>query len=126
MARKNDAGYPVYVEEDFDVICEVCGTKWDFIDDKMMCPCCGDTLNKVEVATLKEEAFARRRKQEIKTMAYKRKQKKRVTPRNNFLLTWIAYAIVFGGIGFAFYKLCPDLCQPIIDTISNIIDGFRN
>ena len=119
MAKKERALRPVYVEEDFDVICEVCGAKWDFIDDKFKCPNCGDTLNEVEIATLKEEAYTRRRKKELKSNRGKRK---RVAKREKFLLKWVAYLAVFGDAFFVLYKFYPDYVNPIINFIKNFFN----
>ena len=103
-----------HAEEDWDVVCEVCGTKWDFVDDKAVCPICGDTLSKVEIATLKEEAYARRRMKQIKNNGTKTLDKYK-PKREKKLMKYITIIAVFGAMIYAFFKFCPEYSQPIVD-----------
>ena len=111
-----------YLEEDWDVVCEVCGTKWDFVDDKAVCPICGDTLSKVEVAQLKEEAYIRKRQNELKANKNlnAKKQKAGVPKREKKLMKWISFIVVFGTLGYCFYKFCPEYANPIVEFLKNL------
>lgn len=111
-----------YLEEDWDVVCEVCGTKWDFVDDKAVCPICGDTLSKTEIAQLKEEAYIRKRQNELKSEknSNKKKQKTGVPKRENKLIKWISFIVVFGLLGYGFYKFCPEYANPIVEFFQKL------
>ena len=103
-----------HAEEDWDIVCEVCGTKWDFVDDKAVCPICGDTLSKVEIATLKEEAYARRRMKQIST-SDKPKKDKYKPKREKKLMKLVSILFVLGAAGYVFIKFCPEYSAPIVE-----------
>lgn len=114
-----------HAEEDWDVVCEVCGTKWDFVDDKAVCPICGDTLSKVEIAQLKEEAYIRRRQKQLKiesesNLKKKKKQKAGVPKREKKIMKYITFIFVFGTLGYCFYKFCPEYVNPIVEFFQRL------
>ena len=115
---KNNQRYEI-APEDFDVVCEVCGTKWDYIDDKAACPKCGDKLNKVEIATLKEEAYIRRRKKELLEIE---KKKKKLT-RNKTIRSFIIITIVLILSGYVFYRYCPEQTNTVISFLKNVFNN---
>lgn len=90
-----------HAPEDWDVICEKCGTKWDFVDDRAVCPCCGDTLNKVEIATLKEEAYIRRRKKQLAQEQAEKEEQERIAKekqQTKMIISWVVFTAIVIGI----------------------------
>lgn len=111
-----------HAPEDWDIVCEVCGTKWDFVDDKAVCPCCGDTLNKVEIATLKEEAYIRRRKKQLAQEEKEKEEKEKAMmeakkKKRTICLSVIAIIAI---AGICFFVFCPEQAKPITNFFKNL------